>query len=556
MRAAVLRTTVVSLAALALAWTASGSFLACGVPDNFDGLVGGAPPDAGPDGDAPPIDLRPDTELPPPRPIAPLSLSWIDGTRPRFEWQLASSTTGARVELCRTRACDGETKSIDAAGTTLALDEDLAPGLWFWRLVSRTPESFGTKPGPTWALLVRGGPAKKDASSGSLVDLNGDGRSDLLVTVEYDSAPGASFIELVALLANNDDSTSFVTAHGDRPVAGVILDSPDPPIAAIDIDGDGLSDLVFADVYGTVTPTPVLVTVPGSATARDGLDLDRSSLPNLPPLDSSPNLAALGDLDRDGWGDVAVTTKRFGVAAYGTASGLGALNYVIQVDPFWSADGGAPPEQTQPFSVAGAFDRDADGFADLALEAPEGDIGLIVFQGAAPRQLTLRIPKAPDGPATKPARAFASGDFDGDGLGDVAFVTTVNGSPAVCLVRGSDSLDAMRPICWTPASPSAGFASSVTAGDVDADGRDELVVGSSDAGIDVLALDAAGKVAVSHLDTAFGARLTTVFPGRPGPAVWAATRADGSAIGVFKGKALATTLTPAFGAKRFGATIR
>lgn len=554
MRAAILRTTAASLAAITLAWAASGAFLACGPPESFDGLVGGAPLDAAAD-DAPSIELRPDTELPPPRPVAPLSPSWVDGVRPRFEWQLASGATGARVELCRTRACDGEKKTVDVAGTTLALGEDLVPGLWFWRLVSRTPESFGTKPSPTWTLLVRGGPGGGATPGGSIVDVNGDGRPDLLVTIEYESSPGQPFVELVALLGDADDATSFVTERGGRPVEGVVLSSSDPPLTAVDVDGDGLSDVVFADAYGA-PPTSVLVTVPGSATAADGLDADRLTLPNVPPLDSRPHLSAAGDLDGDGWGDLALTTKRFGVAAYGTASGLGAIQFLVQAAPLSEVDAGAPPPRTAAFAIAGGFDRDGDGLAELALESPIDDAALFVFVGDRLRELSLEIPKVSAGPVASPARAFASGDFDGDGLGDVAFVSAVGAAPAVCFLRGSEPLDAARMVCWSPASASTGFASGITAADVDADGRDDLLVGSSDAGVDVLSLDAAGAVTARHVDTPFGARVTTVLPGRPGPAVWVATRTDGSALGVFKGTTLARSLTPGLDAKRFGATIR
>ena len=551
MRAAFLRTSLAWLAAWALA-CALGGPIACGPPESFDGLVGGSP-EAGSEADAPAVELLPDPELAPPRPIAPLSQSWINGTRPRFEWQLASGATGARIELCRTRACDGEKKTLDVAGNERTLDEDLAPGTWFWRLVSTTPESVGTKPSPVWALLVRGGPSGKSAPNGSIVDVNGDGRADLLVTLEYESGAGATFIELVALLASNDDSTSFVTTHGTHPVAGAFVRSPDPPIAANDIDGDGISDVVFADVAGSGAPAPILVTVPGSATVADALDVDRATLASLPPLDSTPNLAAVGDLDRDGWGDVAVTTARFGVATFGTRSGLGPFQYLLQLGPGPSNDAGAP--RTSAFALTGALDRDGDGLSDLVLESAEPEAPFFLYSGDAARVFRFEIPTLAGAPAIGAASAFAAGDFDGDGLGDVAFVTSAGGKPAICFSRGSEPVAGMRLVCWSPAAPSAGFGSSISAGDVDADGRDELIVGSTDAGIDILGLDAKGMVAAQHLDTPFGTTLTTILPGRPAPAVWAATRADGRAIGVFAGSVLATSLD-VVEAMRFGRTIR
>jgi hypothetical protein len=54
-----------------------------------------------------------------------------------------------------------------------------------------------------------------------------------------------------------------------------------------------------------------------------------------------------------------------------------------------------------------------------------------------------------------------------------------------------------------------------------------------------------------------GVRLTTIWPGRPGKARWAAVAADGSRIGVFEGSELRSTLTPPPGIVRgFGRGLR
>ncbi|MDF2692008.1 MAG: hypothetical protein K0S65_391, partial [Labilithrix sp.] len=553
MRASVLRTPAAWLAAATLACL-GGGFVACGPPDSFEGLTGGGPLDAGPETDAPAIVLRPDPVLAPPRAIAPLSQTWVAAPRPRFEWQLAAGATGARIELCRSRACDGEKKMIDVAGTELIPDEDLAPGVWFWRLVSRTAESFGEKTSPTWTVRVRGGDSAKNAPNGSIVDVNGDGRADLLVTVEYGNSR-----EITALLADNDDSTSFVMTHSDRPLIGINVEVSDPPIATSDIDGDGLSDLVYADSFGGTPVFNTIFTVPGSATATDAFDLDRVTQPSLPPLDSLPKLAAAGDLDHDGWGDFAISSKTFALATFGTSSGLGTMQYLLQFAPLppdaGAPDGGPIPEPLVPLSILGGYDRNADGFSDLALESPELEVPFFFYNGGAGRQLAFVDPQVLSTPSPSPPSVVAAGDFDGDGFADLALVTTLDSKPSVCVGRGAAALDSIHFVCWTPASPATGFGSSLIAGDVDADGRDEVIVGSTGAGIDILTWSK-DALTPQHLETPFGARLTMILPGRPEPAVWAATRTDGSGIAVFKGRERVTTLLPPRDALRFGSTIR
>ena len=41
-----------------------------------------------------------------------------------------------------------------------------------------------------------------------------------------------------------------------------------------------------------------------------------------------------------------------------------------------------------------------------------------------------------------------------------------------------------------------------------------------------------------------GIRLTTIWPGRPGKARWAAVASDGSRVAVFEGKELRTSIAP------------
>ncbi|MBX3222663.1 MAG: VCBS repeat-containing protein [Labilithrix sp.] len=152
-----------------------------------------------------------------------------------------------------------------------------------------------------------------------------------------------------------------------------------------------------------------------------------------------------------------------------------------------------------------------------------------------------------------PARATAltSGDFDGDGVTDVAFSTVVDGKPAVCAYSANSDSMTMRS-CWGPdawwgegkpapdAAAVEGFGVSLAAGDLDGDGKDEILVASA-SGIVVLTHHGAGFTSDSTSFTAtaipgsFGSRVAMIHPGRPTKAKWAVYGADAKSINIFTG---------------------
>jgi hypothetical protein len=527
---------------LLVSGTVLGIGLACGPPSSFEGLAGG---DAG--SDAP--DLEPedaeaglDKSLPPPRPIAPLSATWVDGSRPHFKWELVAGTIGARVELCSTRACDGDKKTYDAV-SDLDLPDELAPGVWFWHLFSKTVESIGTTASATWEVLVRGGPGGSTLPGGSFVDVDGDGRGDLVTTRSFTDAP---VTEVLVLLATNADSTAFKTLGSDGfPIIGPGVFVPNPAVAVTDTDGDGLADVTVADLVGP-PPALSLTTYFGTST---GLNRDKFLNPKVPPTTELPAMQGGPELDGDGWGDVVYATSKEIIAVYGTARGLGPLSYIFATEEF-PPDAGFPPNVT--LAIQSGFDRNADGLFDLALSWPLPDGPIDIFPGA-PDRINIGAVLGTTIPSGQRPTRFANADVDGDGKVDLAYATTVDGKPSICVFRASD-LPAATPTCWSPASPGAGFGSAIAAGDLEGDGKDEVLVGSDTGGIDVVRLGDTGLTA-DHVDTPFGAQLTVIFPGRPGPATWAATRSDGSAIQIFKGSTQSTTL-PADPFSKWGTTLR
>jgi hypothetical protein len=116
----------------------------------------------------------------PPRPIAPLSTATVTSRRPQLRWALLYGD-GAHVDLCRNRALTAGCVAFDAVGTSGAPASDLATGVWFWRLTARTGGVTTTTAGPVWQFVVGARTAPVNTSSGTTLDLNGDGFADTVV---------------------------------------------------------------------------------------------------------------------------------------------------------------------------------------------------------------------------------------------------------------------------------------------------------------------------------------------------------------------------------------
>jgi len=540
---------------------ASGGTTACGVPDSFNNLVGG-PVEAGNDGPLEatvPIELRPDPSLRAPRPLSPISVSWVNGTKARFKWALEPNTIGARVEVCQSRACDrGEKKTFDGGGSEV-LSPELTPGIWFWRLYSKTAETIGTTPSVTWEILIRGGPQQDGHAGGSVTDINGDGVADLLVTFRSTTnQDGGVFTESYPFLGvpGSDGTELDMNLNGFQYGPPISSSLTDAEMGVIDVNGDGFPDLISNDDFNN--SNFAIGVYPGEP---KGLNTALGGRINLQPFTELPSVREVGDFEGDGYGDVFVGTKKDVLIVRGSAKYLGAAEFLLKLGGFVGQDAEPYPAPPTSLRFSGGAQRNGDSYGDVAVfwplppEPPDFlRTNIVMFTGGPPGIGQLQL--VPMGDFTG-ARSFTNGDLDGDGLTDTVFVTTsASGKTSVCaLLSGKPKLAPLQ--CWSPdPTPSTGFASSLACGDLDADGRDEILVGSTDNGFDVLRLNVeAGGFTPTHQASEFGAYLTTIFPGRPGPAIWAATQASNAQIAVFKGTERKALLQPPMGTT-FGPLIR
>lgn len=516
---------------------------ACAAPSSFDGLTGGTP--------KPENELRTrasDPTMDAPRPLSPLSVSWVATTRPTFKWKQSAGSTGAILELCRTRACDGDdVRRIDVEGETITVNEDLEPGVWFWRLFGTSKERAGTKASPTWEVVVRGNGSKavSDVPSGSVVDVDGDGLPDLVVTSDtYD------FDENDELGVFPDINVWFGGKDGklhpkDFGVTEIFAEAGDDQVAALDTDGDGFTDVARSVQIRGIGEHHVSIHFggPGKAWQVDDMggwdffDFDKNAMIALPGNAGIPGVREGGDVNGDGYGDILCAATNLSIVGLGGAKGPSTSMPLLL----------ASPTSKMSTLLVGAFDADGDGLSDMVFPSPRAG-AIAAARGDRERvQVTADLMPQDVGVAEK-AVAFTSGDFDGDGIADIAATVPIDGRRNVCIWLGNRNKDRLfeaKHCVYGPVDDPS-YGANLSTGDLTAKGRDDILVsgGEGERGyVEIIGVEGEGLM-IDRIDlTGIGGKLTTIWPGRPGKARWATVDAAGTAIMVFEGRTLSQSIT-------------
>lgn len=308
------------------------------------------------------------------------------------------------------------------------------------------------------ALRVHsGGPGDRlGAAAIRLDDWTGDGTSEYAI-----GSPGADSDH--GALAVFDGATGSILDA----VGGARWGSLGSGIALLpDLNGDGLSELAVRS--GNVIQI------------RQGGDL---ALSGTFEVTGGSSMTALQDYDGDGYPDLAIGSPNESlVRIYSCYDG--ALISVVGAGTTAFA-GGAAASVGFGWSVQSAGDLDRDGRTDLLVGAPEEPSGntnehtegaIFVVGGVREPDWMLSDQYGAD---LGDEVAFV-GDLDGDGADDFAFGAAVPGAGSVVLVSGRD-----RTIIATLLGEQTGdeFGRSVArAGDVDADGVPDVIVGAPEHG--------------------------------------------------------------------------
>ena len=258
---------------------------------------------------------------------------------------------------------------------------------------------------------------------------------------------------------------------------------------------------------GLINPAPTPVTVatgpaPTGVTPSVGVatGAPSPSAPATAPPPPASTAAMRSDFNGDGFADLAIGVPRWDLGVFTDAGGVhvvyGSIAGLREVESqFWTRDTpdvlGSADGDDEFGSALASGDFDGDGYADLAVGAPDHGTGTnaggvnVLFGSPAGLAsvdnelwLVADLLGTPDNDGIQGGlgSALASGDFDGDGFDDLAI-----GSPApgrvpgyvVALLHGGAEGLGFRGN-WLAE------AGVLAAGDLNGDGRDDLAVSGRD----------------------------------------------------------------------------
>ncbi len=209
-------------------------------------------------------------------------------------------------------------------------------------------------------------------NSAAFGDYNGDGRADRALGDPFGDVDGAVTGEVLVLSSGRTD---ILTALSPQAAAEFGYSA-----AMADIDGDGEAEVVVGarleDVDGNVDQGRVYVFSGGTGELLYTLDT-----PNPEPGAWFGAAVAMGDMDGDGWADIAVAARLEDVGDNETQGRVyvfsGATGELIL-----TIDSPNPQAENGEFGFSLAMgDVDGDGRAEVIVGAPSEDVGDVTAQG-------------------------------------------------------------------------------------------------------------------------------------------------------------------------------
>lgn len=227
------------------------------------------------------------------RPLYPPSNSFITTNRPVLRWVRAAGVSEVALEICSDRRCDRVEYSARASGDSAAVPMALTRGVHFWRVRA----SDAMSPNSTvWSFFAPAHDSGRMGTMGGYLDMNHDGFADAIsispISRRLDVMFGSVDADLrrqALPVAYPSVPDVFVAAH---------------PTDVGDVNGDGRSDLLVAPgiailpVRYEATYLPARLVLGGDP-PREAATV----MPYAPGIDFGAVATAVSDWNSDGFGD-------------------------------------------------------------------------------------------------------------------------------------------------------------------------------------------------------------------------------------------------------------
>jgi len=324
-------------------------------------------------------------------------------------------------------------------------------------------------------------------------DVNGDGYADVIVGApSYDNdqrEEGRAYVYYGS--PSGPSKTPDWMAEGDQEFAGFGFSVA----SAGDVNGDGYDDVIVgAYLYDNGEPNEGRAYVYYGSAAGLSLTPDWTGEINQVGAQFGYSVGTAGDVNGDGYSDVIIGAFLYdngqdaegGAFVYhGSASGLSAT-------PDWSAESNQAGARFGA-SVGTAGDVNGDGFDDVIVGAYNYDHGEIdegraaVYEGSA-SGLSRTPSWTVDGKQSGAQLGYAvgtAGDVNGDGFDDVVvgadqYAHGQTNEGEIAIYTGSATGLSPQRVVWSESDQSDALLGSAagTAGDVDGDGFADVIAGA------------------------------------------------------------------------------
>ncbi len=326
-------------------------------------------------------------------------------------------------------------------------------------------------------------------------DVDGDGRDDVIVGARYNGDAGAAYVVLGPVSGTRDLSMADAKLVGE----GGSFQAGRDVSGAGDVDGDGHDDVLVGSHFSTGGTRNTAYLVLGPVTGSFDLGLADAKLEAEPALAYGITVSEAGDVTGDGHDDLLIGSYwdpeagDYAGAAYVVAGPVvGTLDLALADAKLLAEASG----DRAGASVASAGDVDGDGNDDLVVGAPENEEGgfhagaayLVLGPVAGTRDLAFADAKLVGSRADDLGDDVAgAGDVDGDGHDDLLVGASGtssggrSGAGAAYLVLGpvTGTLGRLQSdVRFVGATGGEAAGQVAAAGDVDADGRTDLLIGA------------------------------------------------------------------------------